>query len=182
MITTEYVQLMAAYTGWQNDSIYRAADSLSDTERKLERGAFFGSIHSTLNHLLWGDQIWLHRLVGLPKPDFLANLAAPEVTNISESKNLLPDWQNLKDARSETDKAILDWSKSVTEEELQGQLSWFSGAMQKDITRPKAALVIQMFNHGTHHRGQVHAMLTAARVKTDDTDVPFMPGELYEWI
>ncbi len=181
MISTDYVKLMASYTNWQNQRIYSAADSISEEERKLARGAFFGSIYSTLNHLLWGDQIWLHRLVGLPKPDFLAELQNPDITSIAESQNLCADWQTLKELRTATDKAILDWSEQIRESELRGELSWFSGAMQADITRPRWALIIQMFNHGTHHRGQVHAMLTAAGAKPDDTDVPFMPTEFYQW-
>lgn len=180
MISIDYVRLMAAYTNWQNQSIFNAADTLSDKERRLERGAFFGSIHSTLNHLLWGDQIWLHRLVGLTKPDFLAKLPLPE-SSISGSTSLVPDWETMKEVRLATDEAILAWSRQISEEELQGELSWFSGAMEKDITRPKAALVIQMFNHGTHHRGQVHAMLTNAGAKPSDTDVPFMPEANYSW-
>ena len=68
MISPAYVRLMAAYTTWQNESIYGAADGLSDAERRIDRGAFFGSIHATLNHVLWGDQLWLHRLAGTPAP------------------------------------------------------------------------------------------------------------------
>ncbi|NKB32747.1 MAG: damage-inducible protein DinB [Pseudomonadales bacterium] len=181
MVTTDYVKLMAAYTNWQNINLYNAVDSLSDKERNLDRGAFFDSIHATLNHLLWGDQIWLHRLAGLPKPEFLAKLPMPEASSISESKTMFPDWQALRQVRKSTDQAILEWSKCITADDLEGELSWFSGAMQADITRPRWALIIQLFNHGTHHRGQVHAMLTAAGAKPNDTDVPFMPADFYDW-
>jgi len=60
-------------------------------------------------------------------------------------------------------------------------LSWYSGAIQAEVRRPRWVLAIQLFNHGTHHRGQVHAMLTAAGAKPDDTDVPFLDSELYPW-
>src|SRR5690606_4695511 len=66
MITPEYARLFARYNCWQNKSLYDAASALSDDERKAKRGAFFGSIHATLNHLLWGDQIWMSRLAGTP--------------------------------------------------------------------------------------------------------------------
>ena len=62
MIDRAYVQRMARYNRWQNENLYGVADSLSDDERRRERGAWFGSIHKTLNHLLWGDQAWMHRL------------------------------------------------------------------------------------------------------------------------
>lgn len=172
MISTDYVRLMAAYTGWQNRSIYEAADVLSDEARREDRGSFFRSIHATLNHLLWGDRLWLHRLCGTP---------APNQHDIPGSVNLVPDWSALLDARKETDRAILDWARVVTEGDLEGELSWFSGAIQAEVRRPLWTLVIQLFNHGTHHRGQVHAMLTAAGAKPDDTDVPFMPNADFSW-
>lgn len=172
MITPEYVRLMAAYTRWQNTSIYAAADTLTDDARRQDRGAFFGSIHGTLNHVLWGDQLWLHRLAGTP---------APRSPDIPGSVRQFADWQTLKSERAQTDDAILAWSRRVTDEDLAGTFSWFSGAIQADVVRPRQTLVIQLFNHGTHHRGQVHAMLTAAGATPDDTDVPFMSSPDYPW-
>ena len=69
----------------------------------------------------------------------------------------------------------------VGEADLAGELSWFSGAIQAEVRRPRWVLVVQLFNHGTHHRGQVNAMLTAAGARLDDTDVPFMQSEHYPW-
>ncbi|MEZ5559427.1 MAG: DinB family protein [Pseudomonadales bacterium] len=172
MITIEYVRLMAAYSHWQNDSIYRAADGLSDHDRRAPRGAFFGSIHATLNHLLWGDQLWLHRLAGT---------AAPAQPDIPGSITTHADWASLRADRAETDAALLDWSARVTADDLAGDLGWYSGAIQAQVTRPRWVLVVQLFNHGTHHRGQVHAMLTAAGARPEDTDVPFMPQDRYPW-
>ena len=68
MISTDHVRVLARYNKWMNDKIYACAAQLSDEERKRDRGAFFKSIHATLNHILWADQIWLHRLAGAPKP------------------------------------------------------------------------------------------------------------------
>jgi uncharacterized damage-inducible protein DinB len=64
---------------------------------------------------------------------------------------------------------------------LAGELSWYSAAMQTEIRRPRWALIVHFFNHGTHHRGQVHGMLTAAGARPTDTDLPFMPAEHYPW-
>ena len=66
MITPDYARAMAAYNRWQNRSLYREADALTDAERKQPCGAFFGSIHGTLSHLLFGDQVWMHRFAGTP--------------------------------------------------------------------------------------------------------------------
>lgn len=172
MITTEYVRLMAAYSQWQNTSLYAAADDLDDAERRRERGAFFGSIHATLNHLLWADQLWLHRLAGT---------ASPQQPDIPGSLKTHEDWRSLRKDRLVTDQAILDWAQRVLPRDLEGDLSWYSGAVGAEVKRPRWVLVIQLFNHGTHHRGQVHAMLTAAGAKPDDTDVPFMRSANFAW-
>lgn len=172
MISTDYVRLMASYTAWQNRSLYDAAATLGDAERRADRGAFFGSIEATLNHVLWGDQIWLHRLAGTPEP------TSPDIPG---SVTQFADFTALTAARKATDEAMAAWAARVTPADLEGDLAWFSGAAQRNIVRPRWALVIQLFNHGTHHRGQVHAMLTAAGARPDDTDVPFMPAPWYEW-
>jgi uncharacterized damage-inducible protein DinB len=66
MIDPAFVQTMARYNAWQNDNLYTAAASLTDEARRQNRGAFFNSIHATFCHLLWGDRMWLHRLIGSP--------------------------------------------------------------------------------------------------------------------
>ncbi len=166
MIDPLYVKLMSTYTSWQNRSIYAAADTLTAAERQAHKGAFFGSIHATLSHLLWGDELWLHRLAGTP---------APAVPDIPNSVAAYADWEGLCEARAICDAKMRAWSERVTAAELNGTVSWFSGAMQRDMQRPTAVCVVQLFNHGTHHRGQVHALLTQAGARPDDTDVPFMP-------
>ncbi len=55
MINIDYIRTMARYNAWQNQSVFAAADTLDDEARNMDRGAFFKSIHGTLNHLLWGD-------------------------------------------------------------------------------------------------------------------------------
>jgi len=93
---------------------------------------------------------------------------------IPDSAGFGQSWDELKAAREVADQRILDWAGRVSEDDLIGELSWYSGAMGREITKPRAMLVVQLFNHQTHHRGQVHAMLTAAGAKPDDTDIPFM--------
>ena len=169
MITSEFVCTMARYNCWQNQSIYGACDTLSGKERELDRGAFFGSIQETLSHLLWGDMMWMNRFT---------DSEPPEVTSIPESKSMIQDWGKLKQARTDVDRRILDWSKQVDDETIAGDLTWYSGAMKCDVTKPYSFLVTHFFNHQTHHRGQVHAMITAAGGKPDDTDLFFMPEDV----
>jgi uncharacterized damage-inducible protein DinB len=165
MIDRAYVQRMARYNRWQNQNLYGVADRLSAEERRRERGAFFGSIHQTLSHLLWGDRIWLSRLAGAPQPP----------GGIPESVALYPDWEDLKRQRSDCDCVIIDWAATIEPDWLAAEQTYFSGAIGREITKPRWLLVTHMFNHQTHHRGQVHCMLTQAGVRPSDTDLPFLP-------
>src|SRR5579872_7596048 len=97
MIDRAYVQRMARYNRWQNENLYGTADRLSDAERRRERGAFFGSIHKTLSHLLWADRIWMSRFTDVPRPS----------GGIPESVSLYPDWEKLKSERSDFDGTTL---------------------------------------------------------------------------
>lgn len=166
MIGAKHARTMAAYNKWQNDSLYGAAEALDDSTRRADRGAFFGSIHGTLNHILWGDRMWMSRFSGSAKPT---------QPNFAGSVEEGGDWPDLKSARTEMDQAIINWAAGLDDERLAGDLSWFSGALQADVSKPMWMLVTHFFNHQTHHRGQVHAMLTAAGAKPDDTDLFIMP-------
>ncbi|MGL5447061.1 MAG: DinB family protein [Rhabdaerophilum sp.] len=165
MITPDFVRTMARYNQWQNRSLVAAASGLDEAARRAERGAFFGSIAGTFNHLYWGDSIWMHRFAGIEKPP----------GGIRESRGLFDDWAEFVAARSRLDQRILDWADVVDPAWVAGSLSWFSGAAGRDVTRETAMLVTHFFNHQTHHRGQIHAMLTAAGAKPDDTDLFLMP-------
>ena len=166
MINKDYVHLMAAYNRWQNKSLYTAGSSLSDEGRRQDRGAFFGSIHATLSHLVWGDKIWRHRFSGRD---------AARQGSIPDSVDECDDWNEMHHERKELDSEIIAWARDLDEDFLQGELTWYSGAVGREISKPIGLLVTHFFNHQTHHRGQVHAMLTAAGQRPDDTDLPFMP-------
>ncbi|AMJ63160.1 DinB family protein [Bosea sp. PAMC 26642] len=161
MIDPAFVKTMARYNAWQNDNLYAAAASLSDEARRLERGAFFGSIHGTFCHLLWGDRMWLSRFTGTPKP----------LVPGSESARMIEGWSELLAERRATDALIGEWAATLSPDWLASDLTWFSGATQREMSKPVGLLVAHMFNHQTHHRGQVHAMLTAAGARPSDTDL-----------
>jgi uncharacterized damage-inducible protein DinB len=166
MIDPAYVQRMARYNRWQNQNLYGVADKLSDDERRRERGAFFGSIHATLNHLRWGDQTWMSRFMpSIPKP------AVPGAQSVS----LFADWDDLKRERIAFDETIIGWADALAPKWHAGDLTWFSGLAGREVTRPVWDLVVHFFNHQTHHRGQVHCMLTQAGGKPHDTDLMIMP-------
>ena len=166
MITPGYLQRMARYNRWQNENLYGAADGLSDEARRADRGSFFGSIHATLSHILWADQIWMSRLSDWEAP-----------TGPSREEPLYSDWDDLKTRRASADAVFLSWADGISQAEIDGDLEWYSGALQRGMTSPRAICLMQVFNHQTHHRGQLPAMLTAAGACPDDTDIPFMPDE-----
>jgi uncharacterized damage-inducible protein DinB len=168
MITPDFLRLMARYNAWQNASLYAAADGLDTAARQAPRGAFFGSVEATLNHLLWADRLWLSRFAGTPKP---------HQPGIAESTRETGSWAELKAARLAMDRMIADWAGSVTAADIAGNLRWFSGAVNREVEKPRALLFVHYFNHQTHHRGQVHAMLTAAGARPEATDLPFMPDD-----
>jgi uncharacterized damage-inducible protein DinB len=166
MITAAYAKTMARYNQWQNQSLYGAAATLTEAERRDHRGAFFGSIHATLNHLVWADMRWMQRFAGTP---------APSVSTIEDSVALYPHWADLAAARVAFDDTIVAWANGLDQTWLDGTLTWRPASQSHDLMKPRALCVIHMFNHQTHHRGQIHAMLTAAGAQPADTDIVFMP-------
>lgn len=161
MITPSYVRTMLAYNAEMNRRLYAAASRLTDAERRADRGAFFLSIHGTLVHLLWGDQTWMSRFDGWPKPAMPAK----------DSAAMIDDYGELSKQRIKADQDMQDWAERITREWLEEDLVWFSDALQREMRTPRGFLVAHILNHQTHHRGQVHAMLTACGQATGDTDL-----------
>lgn len=166
MITPAYAQTMARYNAWQNRSLFGAADTLSDAQRREHRGAFFGSIHATLAHVIVGDQLWMYRLAGTEKPVAMS---------IADSVKAFPQWSELKAERVAFDERLIGWADRLEPSALEGEFKYYSYAAGRDFSKPRWLLVTHMFNHQTHHRGQVHCMLTGFGAKPEDTDIPFMP-------
>lgn len=168
MITPEYAQTMARYNRWMNEKIYAACDRLSDEERKQDRGAFFKSIHSTLNHLIWGDYTWLSRFAqGTPH--------AKDYPKAASGTDTYADWNALKTARIAMDAGILSWASTLDADWLAHDFTWYSGLTRSTRTKPAWLLVAHLFNHQTHHRGQVTTLLSQRGIDPGDTDLMLMP-------
>lgn len=128
-------------------------------------GAFFGSIMGTLNHLLWGDMLWISRFEGVEGPSNV----------IKESVDIAPNAAEWATLRFRTDGRIQMWADKLETIDMVGDTTWFSGSISAEVTKPTATCVTHFFNHQTHHRGQIHAMLTAAGQRPIATDLVFMP-------
>lgn len=161
MVDPGYVRTMAAYNAEMNRRLYEAAERIPDSDRRKDRGAFWGSLHGTLAHILWGDRMWMARFDGWEKPSVAQK----------DSPALIEDFDELRHQRVMDDKRISDWAARVTPEWLAADMGWFSASVQRDLRHPHSFLVTHFFNHQTHHRGQAHALITACGEKTGDTDL-----------
>jgi uncharacterized damage-inducible protein DinB len=161
LVTPTFVRTMAAYNAEMNRRLYDVSARIPDTARRQDRGAFWGSLHGTLCHLLWGDRMWMARFDGWLKPDVIQK----------NSDTLIADFDQLRHHRVDADERISDWAGRVTDEWLASDQVWFSSSVQKELRQPRSFLVTHFFNHQTHHRGQAHALITACGEKTGDTDL-----------
>ena len=167
MITPDYCRMMARYNAWQNRWLRATLEAMPQEEALRDRGAFFGSLLGTANHVLWADAVWLARLEEREGPG----------GSIAESVALHPTPAAWAAARYRMDARLLRWAEELRAVDLLGDLAWMSGAAGRRVSRPCALCIVHMFNHATQHRGQMHAMLTAAGYPTEDTDLFLMPEE-----
>ncbi len=168
MIDPRYVQTMARYNDWQNTQLLPVLTAMPVEELTADRGAFFGSIFATANHLLWGDTIWMSRFDPTIDPPACA---ASENTRLHDT---ITSWA---DDRRRMDGEIQRWAREIAPTDLAGDLTWYSGLNKCDMSSPKALAVTHFFNHQTHHRGQIHSMLTATGRTAPVSDLAFMPKE-----
>ena len=163
MITPDYCRLMARYNAWQNRQIEKALEGVPLEALKADHGAFFGSIHATLDHILFGDLAFMSRFTGDP----------PEPPELGVT--LYEDFGDLRQARAVLDVRIESWALSLTPEWL-GEILTFANLVDgKEKTYAHWVLVIHMFNHQTHHRGQVTTLLSQMNLDIGSTDITFMP-------
>ncbi len=147
-----------------NQKLYSVCDSLSDDTRKKDMGAFFGSIHSTLDHILYGDKAWLERL------------RDKSFTPRDINENLHQDWEALKKDRFQTDNEIDVWVHTLTEESMDSIFTYTSNVDKRERSVPTMLLIQHLFNHQTHHRGQLTTLLSQLGIEYGSTDLPFMPS------
>ena len=165
-------RLLARYNRWLNQRLYAACDTLSDEERQRERGAFFGSIHHTLTHLVLADRMWLHRFASQQTPFAAldaAALALPPGVDYS-SMALYPDWADLQQTRDTLDEVIERWLAEMRPDFLTSTMLY---ANTKGVQRahPAWQAMAHFFNHQTHHRGQATTLLMQAGVDVGVTDL-----------
>ena len=144
---SRYVML-AAYNRWANERLYEAAAVLPNDDYRADRGAFFKSMHGTLNHLLVADRIWMRRFTGTGE--------APQRLDAI----LHEPFAALRAARRTEDERIVDYVAGLSEEALRGRFTYRTITDPRTIEQELAPALDHFFNHQTHHRGQAHCLLT----------------------
>jgi uncharacterized damage-inducible protein DinB len=144
-----HFDMFARYNRWANLRLYDAAAALSDADYRADRGAFFKSMHGTLNHLLVADRIWMYRFTGTGEnPDRL---------------DAIPynDFDALRVARSKEDERIIRYVEGLTETDLSSRIRFRTLTNPQTLEQEIGPALGHFFNHQTHHRGQAHGLLTA---------------------
>ena len=143
-----HFEMLAAYNAWANTRLFEAAAILPDEDYRADRGAFFKSVHGTLNHLLVADRIWMRRFTGEGEaPDRLDAI-------------LFDDLAGLWAARRAEDERIIGYFARLDDESIGGRIRYRLISQPADVEQPLAPALMHFFNHQTHHRGQVHCLLT----------------------
>ena len=176
-MTPQTAILMATYNRWMNQRMYEAACGLPEADLQKDRGAFFGSIFQTLNHIAVGDTIWLHRFSQHPEAASLRAALVRFPQPASLRQEIAGTLSGLKGYRQALDDIIVRWSESLTPQQLASTLAYRNTAGQA-FSRNFGFLVQHFFNHQTHHRGQASTLLFQAGVDIGVTDLlAVMPDE-----
>ena len=159
-------QLMAGFNAWVNRRLYASVAVLSDADYRLDRKAFFGSIHRTLNHLLVVDRLWTGRIRGEDQHGMTLDMI------------LYDEFAALRSARVEEDARIVALVNGMGEAQLQAPLRYRRVIGTGEQQTRTDHVLLTLFNHQTHHRGQVHGMLSEAGQQSPPWDLIFYLEEL----
>jgi uncharacterized damage-inducible protein DinB len=155
---TKHFRMLATYNTLANERLYETCATLTDTELRKKRPAFFKSIHGTLNHIMVGDRIWLARFAG------------EEVPSIGLDAILYDSFEQLHAARIFEDARIEDFVTTIDAEFLESTIEYTNNEGRVFVD-PVPLLLSHFFNHQTHHRGQIHDMLTQTEVAPPALDM-----------
>lgn len=166
----EHLRLLSRYNQWMNAKLYGAAAKLPPDELARDRGAFFGSILGTLNHIMIADTIWLKRFSGHPAQhsalETLRNIEQPKSLN----QVLLNDFANMAAERQRLDDVIIAWCLQLAAEDLHHELT-YQNMQGETATKAFGSLMLHFFNHQTHHRGQTTTLLSQQGLDIGVTDL-----------
>jgi uncharacterized damage-inducible protein DinB len=161
MTTADHYRMFARYNAWANGRVYDAAARLPVEQYRADRGAFFKSVHGTLNHLLVTDRIWMRRITGEgDAPDRLDAI-------------LFEAFGELRAAREAEDRRIVNFVDLLDDNRIAETIKYRRVSSPELFEQPMAPALAHWFNHQTHHRGQVHALLTGLVGDAPELDLLF---------
>lgn len=163
-MTPDWVRALARYNRWMNDKLYAHAASMTDEARKRDVGAFFRSIHGTFNHLLLADRVWLARVHRMTTAD---GFMAPGIRTLDQE--LFADFDELRHERARTDDELSAWVADLSAERLAAPITFVRRG--KELETPLWWVVAHVFNHQTHHRGQITTLLSQQGCDPGVTDL-----------
>ncbi len=164
MIRKDYCVLMSKYNQWMNTRLYDLCATMSEEELHGERGLFFDSIYLTLNHIMYGDLAFMARFTRTPEPE------------AAIGDELFSGFEELRRERLLYDENLISWASKLNDEWLADSLTYLSKVDGKERTYPHWVLLTHLFNHQTHHRGQITTGLKQLGYDIGSTDLPFMPA------
>jgi uncharacterized damage-inducible protein DinB len=138
MTPAAHYRMFGHYNAWANGRLYDAAARLTAEQYRADRGAFFKSVHGTLNHLLATDRIWMQRFTGEAE-----------------------------------DRRIVDFVEGLDDERIAGTIKYRRVSSTEEFEQQLAPALAHWFNHQTHHRGHVHALLTGLVGQAPELDLLF---------
>jgi uncharacterized damage-inducible protein DinB len=161
MTPSAHYQMFGHYNAWANARLYDAAARLSVEQYRADRGVFFKSVHGTFNHLLATDRIWMQRFTGQgDAPDRLDAI-------------LFETLDELRPAREAEDRRIVDFVDALDDARIAGTIKYRRVSTPEVFEQPLAPALAHWFNHQTHHRGQLHALLTGLAGQAPELDLLF---------
>ena len=169
MSSLEQCRLFAHYNQVMNQKINQAVERLTRAEIEADRGAYFGSVLGTLNHILVGDLIWLKRFAQHPSRHHALNFVRETNTPYSLDQILYGNFVDFREHRALVDEHIITWCAQLRDTDLEYDLS-YQNMRGKNRKSNMGLLMAHFFNHQTHHRGQLSTLLSQYSVDIGVTD------------
>jgi uncharacterized damage-inducible protein DinB len=161
----DHFPLMARFNGWVNEHVYAAVAQLDDAKYRADCGLFFGSLHATLNHILVVDRLWTGRVEGVDRGIKTLN------------QILYDDLPSLGAARREEDARMVALMDRLTPTQLQETVRYGTADGKRRMEARRWDMLAGMFNHQTHHRGQIYAVLMQNGIRLPDIDLIYYLAE-----
>ncbi len=158
-----YFVTMARYNQWMNEKLYACSAEIDDGDRRRDRGAFFKSIHGTLNHILLADRLWLGRFNNVPY----------EIKGGLDDE-IYGDFAELRTERGKTDLEILAFVDALDEQRIADDLHYTTFVKPRPRVTPMWHALMHFFNHQTHHRGQLTTLISQCGIDPGVTDLLYL--------